>query len=179
MRKPTFRETRSKCTHATTHARVPGARDWRRHVLSLRKYEVSTKLHDVTVKTVEGGAGSLNNAPIIHADKRAYVSRIPIFLPFPRRPAAPWHHTHKYAHCRRATTHSRTEIYTASRKWHPAREIFVVTREKWYVKYIYTYTLSAIPRRVQIFIGRHLGGFIAQIKLFPNKYDFVRGEKSS
>lgn len=37
----------------TTHAR---ARAIGADTYSLRKYEVSTKLHDVTVKTVEGGA---------------------------------------------------------------------------------------------------------------------------
>lgn len=87
--------------HARNYARTC-TRDWRRHVLSLRK--VSTKLHDVTVKTAEGGAGGLNNAPIIHADKR--VVCIPILPPFPTHLAAP--HTHKYA---RQRTRAHGNIY--------------------------------------------------------------------
>lgn len=148
------------------HARAPaiGADTYSR----CESTKVSTKLHDVTVRTVEGGAGSLNNASIMHVDKRA------VCCVFPFSPAL-LHLGTTRINTRVADARQRTR----ARKYIPRRVSdtrharFSSSRER--NDTLSTYIRSDSPQSPNFYWPTPRKFYRGDI--FPNRYDFQRGEK--
>lgn len=161
-------------THARARARLVPTRTLAAKVRS--EYQVTRR---DSQDSREGGAGSLNNAPIMHADKRVVCCVSPFSLLSSLLPglAAPWHHTHKYARVD-ARQRTRARKYIPRRVSDTRHARFPSSRERNDTLSTYICVLSPDSPPSPNFYWPTPREFYRG-DIFPNKYDFVRGEKNS